>query len=125
MKQKLLLLMSIFFALMMIGCSETVNEEPESKLSQAEIIVVIDEISDNHQVEFIDGTSLMEIMKENFEIETAFEDSFIIGINEVLADDEAKLGWMYYINGDFATSGANDYIPEDGDVVEFKYESWE
>ncbi|MCT8138836.1 DUF4430 domain-containing protein [Anaerobacillus sp. CMMVII] len=123
--RKLLFLVTIFFALLTVGCSNEVKQESSTSAANAQIILVVDEESEVFEVEFVEGLSLMEIMKENFDVETAFEDSFIIGINGLLADDSAKMGWMYTINGEFAMKGANEYTPEDGDTVEFKYESWE
>jgi hypothetical protein len=122
--KKVLLILTFIFVLMIAGCSSPAQPEVNASTAKAEIIIVVDEKPEIITVEFNEGTNLMELMKANFEIETAFEDSFIIGIDGLLADDSAKMGWMYYINGDFAMKGANEFIPEDGDLIEFKYESW-
>ena len=36
-------------------------------------------------------------------------------------DYTAESGWSYFINGEYATVGISDYIPADGDVLEFRY----
>lgn len=125
MLKKAFVLFTIFIALIVVGCSNGEKSDTSTTVAKADIILVVEEEKENFTVEFEEGSSLMDIMKSNFEIETAFEDSYIIGINGLLANDEAKVGWMYYVDGEFATKGANDFTPEDGDSIEFRYESWE
>ena len=44
---------------------------------------------------------------------------------EKIGDDENGTGgkyWMYYVNGAFALVGADAYVVQEGDVVEWKFE---
>lgn len=36
-------------------------------------------------------------------------------------DYTAESGWSYFINGEYATVGISDYVPADGDVLEFRF----
>lgn len=36
-------------------------------------------------------------------------------------DFTPESGWSYFINGEYAMVGIGDYIPEDGDVLEFRF----
>lgn len=125
MKQRVLLVFSLFLALLLVGCQEKVDGVEAGQEISAIINIVIDEEVETEEFTFQSGTNLMDIMKENYEIETAFEDAFIVGINGVLADDAEKIGWTYYLNGEMAMVGAKELFLEDGDLVDFKYESWE
>lgn len=36
-------------------------------------------------------------------------------------DYTAESGWSYFINGEYASVGIGDYVPADGDVLEFRF----
>jgi hypothetical protein len=36
-------------------------------------------------------------------------------------DYTAESGWSYFINGEYASVSISDYVPEDGDVLEFRF----
>lgn len=36
-------------------------------------------------------------------------------------DYTAESGWSYFVNGEYAQVGISDYVPQDGDVLEFRY----
>lgn len=70
-----------------------------------------------------EGTTLMEVMEENYEVEQT--EGFINSIEGIAGNEEEKMAWMYTINGDDAMVGANEYEVEDGDEIAFNYQSWE
>lgn len=54
-------------------------------------------------------------------------DKYIVGINGLNQFDcGEQSGWLYYINGESAMVGADEYVLENGDSVEWRYvTSWE
>lgn len=61
------------------------------------------------------GTTLLDFMKNEFEVEES--DGFIESINGYAQNPEGDLYWLYEINGEFSTVGAADYILEEDDNV--------
>ena len=70
-------------------------------------------------VDVAEGTTLMEVMEENFEVEAP--DGFIESIDGVAQDQAQGYYWTFTINGDWGESGAAETILEDGDEVVFSY----
>lgn len=69
-------------------------------------------------------TDVLAYMVENFSVE-GDEEGFITSIDGVEQDDSEGLYWLYYINEEMPSVGAGDYIVEDGDLIEWKLESFE
>jgi hypothetical protein len=140
---------SVFLAMVMavgvlVGCgsqeeegtSSNQEEQVEGNTSanqeeQVEEVTVQVEINNSQQEEVIaedewtveEGTTLMEVMEENYEVEQT--EGFINSIEGVAGNEKEKLAWMYTINGEEAMVGANEYELEDGDEIAFNYQSWE
>lgn len=67
---------------------------------------------------------LMDVMQENFDLETDDKATFIIGIDGLKAKDGENKAWMYDVNGKEALIGASEYKLKDGDKVEFDFRKW-
>lgn len=76
------------------------------------------------EVELKEEIDLMTYMVQNFDVSGA-DEGFITSINEVKQDDSEGLYWLYYINEEMPSVGAGDYVVEDGDLIEWKLESFE
>lgn len=72
-----------------------------------------------------EGDILMDVLEENFYIETDQSGQFITSIERVAASDEDKTAWMYFVNDEMATVGAAEYELSPGDIVVFDLQSWE
>ncbi|SFK01480.1 protein of unknown function [Halobacillus dabanensis] len=118
------------------GTSSNQEEQVEENTSaneeeQAEEVTVQVEIANSKEDEVIaddewtveEGTTLMEVMEENYEVEQT--EGFINSIEGIAGNEEEKMAWMYTINGEEAMVGANEYEVEDGDEIAFNYQSWE
>lgn len=109
---------------------QAVEEEQVSESEQEETISIT--ISENNQEEIIaeeevpveEGEILYEVMEENFDIE-ATEEGFITSIEGVSQNEEEGKYWMYYVNGEMAEVGAQDYKLEPGDEVTFDLQAME
>ncbi|HLR65085.1 MAG TPA: DUF4430 domain-containing protein [Pseudogracilibacillus sp.] len=141
MQKRLIQLLTIFsIVLMIVGCSnnnELTNnntnntnnvENVENEEGQIEVLISItkeegeEEIS-TKEVKVEEGAILMDVLEDNFEIEE--ENGLITSIDGVEADDSEQIAWMYFVNGDFASVGANEYELQAGDDVNFDLQSWE
>lgn len=77
------------------------------------------------EIEIEEGDILMDVMEENFYIETEYDGTFITSIERVAASEEEQTAWMFFVNDEMATVGASDYELSPGDVVVFDLQAWE
>ncbi|MFD2925845.1 DUF4430 domain-containing protein [Halobacillus naozhouensis] len=128
---------ALFTALMMTafvlaGCqTEGGGEEATASQEQKQEVTLNIELSKNKgekvlatkKVTVEEGTVLMEVMKNNFEV--AEKDGFITGIKGISASKGEKRAWMFTINGESSMVGANKYEVKQGDEIVFDFQSWE
>jgi hypothetical protein len=124
---------------LLFGCANTnENTDPPENNSTAteqtneanEEVVIITiskdegaEVLSEKEVAIEDGTILMDVMKENFDIEE--NGGFISAIDGVEAKEEDKMFWAISVNDEMAEVGAAEYeLTADDDVV-FDLQSWE
>lgn len=139
MKKWLLLTAS---ALFLVGCGEVETppaESVESMSSTAESVAVVEDamvsatikvtvdgeaIDDGEQeVEVEEGTMLLDVMEEYYEIEET--DTFISSINGHAQDADANKWWLFDVNGEMSEVGAADLEVKEGDLIEWKLEAFE
>lgn len=131
MKKYLLLLASGFI---LAGCQapqtteESVSETIESTIAEETITVTVRLLVDGEEIEggsqelqVEEGAILLDVMKENYEIEEA--DGFITSINGQAQDEDAGKYWLFDLNGEMAPVGANETELQEGDLVEWKLEA--
>lgn len=121
---------------LLIGCSndsvnttqeENANQETE-EVQEAEILVTISkddgkEILSEKEIQIEENEILMDVMKENFDIEE--DGGFITAIDGVEPEEGEQKAWMYFVNDEMAMVGATEYELEDGDHVVFDLQAWE
>lgn len=71
-------------------------------------------------LELEEGTTLLEAMEANFDIED--DNDFITSINGRQQDDKADKYWLFDVNGEESMLGAADVKLQEGDLVEFNLE---
>lgn len=63
--------------------------------------------------------------KNNFTVEkdfwSGYDSFFIVAINNI-HNGEAGMYWQYYVNGNFADIGCSNYLLDNNDVVEWRFE---
>jgi len=139
MKQKWIVSYALLLSIVLVGCAKpSINEtntateassaEKSATQRTAEISFVnnTDEKSADladKTVTFEEGTTLMSIMKANFDL---VEDQGMITSIDGLAQDESNgYYWTYTINDEMINTGANDTFLGENDKVVFTYEKFE
>ncbi|MYL48422.1 DUF4430 domain-containing protein [Halobacillus litoralis] len=131
-KWKTVLTAMILAVAVLAGCGA--QEEKESSATQEEQVQEVtvqvqvskndgEEMMAEDEITVEKGTTLMEVMEDNYEVEQT--EGFINSIEGIAGNQEEKMAWMYTINGEEAMVGANEYEVEDGDEIVFDYQSWE
>lgn len=128
MKKTKLLIIFIIIIILSVGCAndEIVGEENVS------ILVSKDFGNKNikdKKIKISEDTNVMELMEENFEVETAYGGGFINaigGLKSGFTDKKSKnkLDWFYYVNGILADIGARDYYVQSDDMIIWDYHDW-
>ncbi|QXM05264.1 DUF4430 domain-containing protein [Crassaminicella indica] len=129
MKKFLLIFLMLAIVCTFSGCGEKVNVED----GKAHVIVSRDfgnERLSEKDVNFSKDATVMEIMEENFDIETAYGGGFINGIDGLKSEftgmkDKKKIDWFYYVNGILSEVGASDYYISPKDIVIWDYHDWD
>ena len=135
MNKWILRLMSLVVVMgLLVGCAtDDANDKDTSNQDQAEqneemIVVTItkdkgaEEITEK-EIPVKEGALLLDVMKENFEIEE--ENTFITSIDGIAQDVDAGIGWIYSVNGETASVGAAEYELTAGEEVNFDLQAWE
>lgn len=102
------------------------TEEKEELFT--DITISVDEgkeIVSEKKIVIEQGDILMDVLKDNFSIETSPDGSFITSIEGIEANDKEKKAWMYFVNDEMATVGAKEYKLNSDDKVVFDLQSWE
>jgi Domain of unknown function (DUF4430) len=80
----------------------------------------------------VKGESLMQYMQDNYHVETAYGDDFLVAINGIRsqwtgvpANQRQPVDWFLYVNNQQAPVGAADIYPRAGDVDNWDYHRWD
>ncbi|RYG73638.1 DUF4430 domain-containing protein [Lentibacillus lipolyticus] len=134
----------VFIAGLIAGCganeeqqSQTGNqnqqtEDKENTEEQSEDTVKITITKDNGEeyihekdIEVEEGAILMDVLKENFYVETEQAGKFITSIERVAPKEGENKAWMFTVNGKMANVGAASYELSPGDEVNFDLHAYE
>ncbi|RKQ29244.1 DUF4430 domain-containing protein [Oceanobacillus halophilus] len=98
--------------------SDAVEETVTITISENEGETTITE----KEVPVEEGAVLLDVMKENFEIEE--QETFITSIDGKAPAEGEEKSWMFFINDEMPTVGAGDYELNPGDEVVFDLQAW-
>lgn len=105
------------------------NENTDGELSEDEIRITISkdgaEYITEKEIEIEEGAILMDVLQENFYVETEENGQFISSIERVPAEEDEQKAWIFEVNGELANTGAAEYELSPGDEVTFDYQAWE
>ena len=109
------------------------KHESQGEGSQAALWVTQDFSSSvllDKQIAVDRNISVLDIIKANLEVDTAYGGGFINAINGLQSGYTGKLfggkkmDWFYWVNGIMVAEGAGDYIPMSGDRIWWDYHDW-
>ncbi|MFD2630721.1 DUF4430 domain-containing protein [Oceanobacillus kapialis] len=128
--------------LLLTGCGSGTNQDttPNSNSQQSESNQTTEQAEDTVRItltkdqgeEYIhekeipvkEGDILLEVLQDNFYVETDETGKFITSIERVSSEDDESRAWIYTVNGEEATVGAADYELQPGDEVNFDFQKW-
>ncbi|CAH2215048.1 DUF4430 domain-containing protein [Tepidibacter aestuarii] len=122
MKKTLLLIIILILMTSMVGCSK------DLETGKSNMILTQDfgnEKIYDEELNFTKDTTVMELMQSSLDVK--IENGFIDSINGIETEysEESKQGWFYYINGNLAQVGPENYHLNSGDDVLWDYHTWE
>jgi hypothetical protein len=110
---------------------ENNNTTSETNEQQEEAVITVTLTKDKEtekleekEVVIEEGDILLDVMKENFDIEEK-EPGYILGINGLVADESESMFWSLSVNGEMSMVGAAEVELKNGDTVNFDLQSWE
>lgn len=128
---------------LLVGCgnedsgttSPSSNQPSENQVTQEEqaeetVLITISkddgaEYLHEKEISIEEGDILMDVMEENFYVETEQNGEFITSIERLSAKEGEKKGWIYTVNGEMPNVGAAEYELKPGDKVVFDFQAWE
>ena len=125
--KKFLRLFMVASALFVTGCVNAVEEEPvviehSEEVEQIEVHILLKDVDNemyiNERIEVEEGSTLSEVMEENFN--TVIEDGFLESIDEFENDPSNNIFIVYDINNEMGIEPVEDLILQDGDKVLWK-----
>ncbi|QZY55699.1 DUF4430 domain-containing protein [Crassaminicella profunda] len=129
MKRFLLFLLILVMACTFIGCGE------KPSVGDGKVQVIVSKGFGNEKlsekaVDVAKDTTVIEVMEENFNIETAYGGGFINGIDGLKSEftglkKKKKIDWFYYVNGILSEVGADEYYLNPNDLVIWDYHDWD
>ncbi|WP_122646084.1 DUF4430 domain-containing protein [Enterococcus mediterraneensis] len=124
MKKVVGILMVMIVGIILSGCSDNPQDAQESASTeqtvQAKVEVILkedDKEISSKSIDFKDGDSLYDVMKNNFEIKD--DNGFITSIDGHTQNQDQQKYWMYTVNGEEATTGAKELKVKNGDEIVF------
>lgn len=82
--------------------------------------------SDSISYAGVEGRTALELLQENAEVEVSGsgENAFVTAIDGRVADSEQRKYWSFWVNGEMAQVGAGSYVTKDGDMIEWRIETY-
>ncbi len=116
---------------LLVGCStasDDVEQGQEADVTEGNITIIVseeeaDEVYSEEEVTIEEDAILMDVMKENYEIEE--DDGFITAIDGISPEEDEQKAWIYSVNDEEALVGAAEYELSIDDEVVFDLQSWE
>ena len=131
--KKIFSLLTLAFALFLVGCSNNQTKNDTSSSSAAssvkkELKISISIAPEGQEksektVAVAEGKTAMDALKKAYKVEE--KEGFITSIDGHTQDEAKGLYWMFKVNGEMASKGANQITLKDGDKLEFYQEVYQ
>lgn len=110
--------------LLLVACSQGTKQTQTPSVPKADhhvrLVVKEDTNTIDEKVSFGKGDTVLEILKDNYEVKE--KDGFITAIDGIEQDTKANKYWLFKVNGKMADKGADQITVKDGDSIEFYQE---
>ncbi|VHB71801.1 Surface-layer 125 kDa protein [Streptococcus pyogenes] len=111
-------------AMLLVACSQGTKQTQTSSVPKSDhhvrLVVKEDTNTVDEKVSFEEGDTVLEILKDNYEVKE--KDGFITAIDGIEQDTKANKYWLFKVNGKMADKGADQITVKDGDSIEFYQE---
>ncbi|HEP1345746.1 Surface-layer 125 kDa protein [Streptococcus pyogenes] len=112
-------------AMLLVACSQgtkQIQTTPSVPKAYHHVHLVVKEDTNtiDEKVSFGKGDTVLEILKDNYEVKE--KDGFITAIDGIEQDTKANKYWLFKVNGKMADKGADQITVKDGDSIEFYQE---
>lgn len=112
-------------AMLLVACSQgtkQIQTTPSVPKADHHVRLVFKEDTNtiDEKVSFGKGDTVLEILKDNYEVKE--KDGFITAIDGIEQDTKANKYWLFKVNGKMADKGADQITVKDGDSIEFYQE---
>ncbi|HEP1461977.1 TPA: DUF4430 domain-containing protein [Streptococcus pyogenes] len=111
-------------AMLLVACSQGTKQTQTLSVPKADhhvrLVVKEDTNTIDEKVSFGKGDTVLEILKDNYEVKE--KDGFITAIDGIEQDTKANKYWLFKVNGKMADKGADQITVKDGDSIEFYQE---
>lgn len=129
MKRLPLSMLALLATLSLVACTPKANTSTSSAAQSSqearktlELTVLTEAGLTSKTVAFKEGQSVMDLLKENFEVKE--DNGLVTAIDGLEQQPAKKIYWMYEVNGSLADKGAADFYPEAGDTIKFYQEQF-
>lgn len=95
------------------------NDTGETSDADKEVTIVITTANEELANETVGASSddtLMDIMESHFDVDVT-EEGFVEALEGVAQDPDEGLFWVFEVNDEMVTVGAEEFVPEDQDIV--------
>lgn len=112
-------------AMLLVACSQgtkQIQTTPSVPKADHHVHLVVKEDTNtiDEKVSFGKGDTVLEILKDNYEVKE--KDGFITAIDGIEQDTKANKYWLFKVNGKMTDKGADQITVKDGDSIEFYQE---
>lgn len=133
--KKLIIILLMLLTFFIITICETEEGQPTESLNKNENISILisknfgKEVMSSKIVKFTEGKTVMDILAENYDVETAYSGAFVTSINGIISHTKAGANsgfdWFYFVNGVETNIGANEYLIKKGDEIWWDFREWD
>src|SRR5699024_182969 len=107
---------------------DATNQETSEQTEKATFVISKDkgeEVIKTKDVDIKKDDILLDVLEEHFDVETDEEGSFITSIEGIKDKKGEQKAWIYTVNDEMGTVGADQYKLQPDDKVEFDFQEWE
>ena len=119
-------LLVIGFGGVFLADKDTTAPQDTNDVVQTETTVQAEETAPNEQpfsYVGVEGTDALTLLQKEAEVKQN-SSGLVTSINGREASDADREYWAFYVNGEMASVGPADYVTKDGDVLEWKIETY-